>query len=87
MTEGCEKRQSKISQKVKQPLTDRMLKYALMDNTNLVNEVEDEQCFSIISGKGCETMNDDLIKIADGGSTPNQIKRKANHTFVNTMKS
>ena len=56
---------------MKQPLTDRMLKYALMDNTNLVNEVDDEQCFSTISGKASESMQVEHIKVSYGNITPN----------------
>ena len=67
-----EKRESKISQKVKQPLTDRMLKYALMENTNIVNETEDDQAFSSITKHQNET------EPIDGGLNPNPHRKKSN---------
>lgn len=42
-----------------------MLKYALMDNTNMM--VNDEE---YASGKATETMHDEIIKVGDGGLTP-----------------
>lgn len=56
-----------------------MLKYALMDNTTLVNEVDDEHCFSTMSGKGGESRDGrDPIRINDGGFTPNMHHKKNN---------